>query len=93
MSDPRHSLSIAKVDIRDRSYLAGCLVLLCTSLPVALDHGAGVPGLAVSMVLVAVGVGGVKATFSPFLGKRFAQQCQVFMLILITRGPVCPEGG
>ncbi|OAL57338.1 MFS general substrate transporter [Pyrenochaeta sp. DS3sAY3a] len=56
------------------SYLAGCLILLCTSLPVSLDNGAGVPGLAVAMILVAIGVGGVKATFSPFLGDQYAQR-------------------
>jgi len=38
-----------------------------------LDNGAGVPGLAVAMILVAIGVGGVKATFSPFLGTHVNQ--------------------
>ncbi|KAH8588490.1 POT family-domain-containing protein [Bisporella sp. PMI_857] len=54
-------------------YLCGCLVMFTTSLPTALDNGAGVPGLAVSMVLIGLGVGGVKATFSPFLGDQYVQ--------------------
>jgi POT family proton-dependent oligopeptide transporter len=43
--------------------------MFATSLPVALKNGAGVPGLAVSMILVGLGVGGVKSTISPFIGK------------------------
>lgn len=44
--------------------------MFATSLPVALDSGAGVPGLALTMVLIGLGVGGVKATISPFIGER-----------------------
>ncbi|CAG9999996.1 unnamed protein product [Clonostachys byssicola] len=49
-------------------YACGGLILLLTSLPIALDHGAGPAGLGVSMILIACGVGGVKATFPIFLG-------------------------
>ncbi|KAF1995388.1 hypothetical protein P154DRAFT_526318 [Amniculicola lignicola CBS 123094] len=55
-------------------YFAGCVVLFATSLPVALDRGAGLPGLAVAMVLIGLGVGGVKATFSPYLGDQYAEK-------------------
>jgi len=51
-------------------YLFGCVVLLTTSLPVALDHGAGVGGLAAAFILVGLGVGSVKATFFPILGNQ-----------------------
>lgn len=44
--------------------------MFVSSLPVALDNGAGVPGLAVSMFFVGLGVGGVKSTISPFIGER-----------------------
>lgn len=45
-----------------------------TSIPEALDKGAGVPGLAVAMVLVGLGVASIKATIYPFLGDQYAQQ-------------------
>jgi proton-dependent oligopeptide transporter, POT family len=46
-------------------------VIVTTSLPAALDRGAGTGGFAVSIIFVAVGVGGVNATFFPFLGASF----------------------
>lgn len=52
-----------------RMYLVGCLSLLLTSLPVALDHGAGLPGLVVAMVFIGLGAGCIRATYFPFLGK------------------------
>ncbi|KAH7075833.1 oligopeptide transporter [Paraphoma chrysanthemicola] len=52
-------------------YICGCLILTLTSLPVALHAGAGVGGFAVAAVLIAFGVGGVKSTVSPFIGKFF----------------------
>lgn len=47
----------------------GCLSLLLTSLPVALDHGAGLPGLVLAMVFIGLGAGCIRATYFPFLGK------------------------
>jgi POT family proton-dependent oligopeptide transporter len=54
----------------DSIYMVGCLIQLVSSLPISLDHGVGVGGLAASMVLIGIGAGGVKATFSPFLGTK-----------------------
>ncbi|KAF2262938.1 MFS general substrate transporter [Lojkania enalia] len=51
-------------------YLVGCVVLVCTALPQALDAGAGVPGLGVAMVFVGLGVGCIKACYAPFLGDQ-----------------------
>ncbi len=48
--------------------MSGCVILFATSLPSSLQHGAGVGGLAVAMVLIGLGLGGVKATISPFIG-------------------------
>jgi hypothetical protein len=49
-------------------YLCGTLIQFLTSLPALFDREAGVAGLAVSMVLIGLGVGGTKATFTPFIG-------------------------
>ena len=51
-----------------RLYMLGCIILVATSIPRALERNAGLPGLVVAMFLIGLGVGGVKATFSPFLG-------------------------
>jgi len=54
--------------------ICGCATMFATSLPVALEHGAGIPGLAVSMFLIGLGVGGVKSTISPFIGDQYPQK-------------------
>lgn len=54
-------------------YFAGCIVLTTTSLPSALDRGAGVGGLAASLVLIGLGAGAVKATFFALLGDQYVQ--------------------
>jgi POT family proton-dependent oligopeptide transporter len=54
-------------------YFLGCLILVATSIPSSLDSGAGVPGLSVSMVFVALGAGSIKACYAPFLGDQMAK--------------------
>ncbi|KAF2000909.1 MFS general substrate transporter [Amniculicola lignicola CBS 123094] len=54
-------------------YLAGCVVLVGTSVGRALDRGAGVPGMVVTIFLVALGSGCVKACFVPFLGDQLGK--------------------
>ena len=49
-------------------YMCGCLILTLSSLPVALETGAATPGFAVAATIIALGVGGVKSTVSPFIG-------------------------
>ncbi len=55
-------------------YIIGLIILVTTSLPVSLSHGAGLPGLIVAMFIVGLGVGGVKATIGPFIGINPGQQ-------------------
>ena len=50
-------------------YILGVAILFITSLPFFLDHGAGLPGLVVAMVVISMGLGGIKATLPPFLGE------------------------
>jgi POT family proton-dependent oligopeptide transporter len=48
-------------------YICGAAVLFATSLPMSLRHHAGIPGFVTAMLLIGLGVGGVKAIISPFL--------------------------
>ncbi|KAI8941467.1 hypothetical protein NX059_002686 [Plenodomus lindquistii] len=52
-------------------YAVGLAILLITSLPPLLRQGSGLPGLIVALVIISLGVGGVKSTLPPFL----AEQC------------------
>ncbi len=52
-------------------YACGCLILTVTSLTRFLEQGAGVPGLAISLVFISLASGSVKATVAPFIGKFF----------------------
>ncbi|KAL1844005.1 hypothetical protein VTJ49DRAFT_6409 [Mycothermus thermophilus] len=53
--------------------ICGSFVMFGTSLPAALDRGAGIPGLAVTMLFIGLGVGCVKSTISPFIGDQYPQ--------------------
>jgi dipeptide/tripeptide permease len=44
-------------------------LLVATSVPASIQNGAAVPGFFVSIIIIAVGLGGVKACMSPFMGK------------------------
>ncbi|KAJ5437342.1 oligopeptide transporter [Penicillium cf. griseofulvum] len=49
----------------------GCIVLFVTSLPVVTQNSIKVFGLALAMVLLGLGTGGIKATISPFIGDQY----------------------
>jgi len=53
----------------DSIYVVGLIILTTTSIPAALENGAGLPGLIITMVIMGMGVGGVKATIGPFIGR------------------------
>lgn len=48
--------------------MLGILLLLLTSIPQALAAGAGLGGLVGAIVLIGLGVGGVKSSVAPFTG-------------------------
>ena len=56
--------------------------MVTTSIPEALNRGAGIGGLATCLVLVGLGVGSVKATFFPLLGT--------FTPLAVRTQPVAP---
>lgn len=62
-------------------YIAGLLVLFCTSLPTALDHGAGTAGLIVTMIILGIGTGGIKANVSPLIAEQYTEtKCRTKVL-------------
>ncbi|KAA8570995.1 hypothetical protein MFRU_028g00390 [Monilinia fructicola] len=51
-------------------YLSGVLLLLVTSIPRAIEAGAGLGGLIGSFVLLGLGIGGVKSSVAPFTADQ-----------------------
>jgi len=50
-------------------YAIGLTILLITSLPPLLRQGSGLPGLVVALIIISLGVRGVKSTLPLFLGQ------------------------
>ncbi|KAF2716126.1 oligopeptide transporter, partial [Polychaeton citri CBS 116435] len=55
-------------------YFLGLSISLITSIPALLDKGAGLPGVIISIIIVSLALGGIKAALPPF----FAEQCKPF---------------
>ncbi|KAE8353103.1 POT family-domain-containing protein [Aspergillus coremiiformis] len=49
----------------------GVLILFVTSLPASLEHGAGLPGLMASLVLVGLGTGAIKSNVAPLIAEQY----------------------
>ncbi|CAH0051184.1 unnamed protein product [Clonostachys solani] len=54
--------------------VAGYIVLVATSIPSALDQGAGLPGLVVTMIFVGLGQGGLSAVMYPFIADQIPDE-------------------
>jgi hypothetical protein len=63
------TISVTDTKSEERFLILGYVVLFATALPSALDHGAGLGGLAAAMVLSGIGQGGLSAVLYPFIGK------------------------
>lgn len=52
-------------------YFIGLLILTLTSIPAAIDSGAAFPGFIVSIIIIGLGTGGIKANVSPLVAEQY----------------------
>ncbi|KAK2799593.1 hypothetical protein FQN50_008431 [Emmonsiellopsis sp. PD_5] len=55
-------------------YIVGLLILLLTSIPVALEHGAGLGGFITALIVIGFGTGGIKANVSPLIADQYTKR-------------------
>ncbi|KAJ5698086.1 hypothetical protein N7462_000091 [Penicillium macrosclerotiorum] len=55
-------------------YLVGLLILVCTSIPTALSHGAGLGGFIVAVLVVGLGTGGIKSNVAPLIADQYKRK-------------------
>ncbi|KAI8081284.1 POT family-domain-containing protein [Halteromyces radiatus] len=52
-------------------YIIGWVILTCTSIPSAIEAGAGFPGYIVALIVVGFGTGGIKGIVSPLCADQY----------------------
>lgn len=52
-------------------YMIGILVLVLTSIPVAIEKGAALGGLITAMIVIGMGAGGIKSNVSPLVADQY----------------------
>ncbi|KAJ5233279.1 uncharacterized protein N7469_005045 [Penicillium citrinum] len=55
-------------------YLIGLLILVCTSIPTALEHGAGLGGFIVAILIIGLGTGGIKSNVAPLIADQYKRK-------------------
>lgn len=58
-------------------YIVGLIILTCTSIPAALDHGAGLGGFIVSIIVIGLGTGGIKSNVAPLIADQYKRRQMV----------------
>ncbi|EAW08564.1 putative POT peptide transporter [Aspergillus clavatus NRRL 1] len=56
--------------------MCGVLILFITSLPTSLDHGGGLPGLMLALILIGLGCGGIKSNVGPLIAEQYSMRSQ-----------------
>ncbi|KAK2748782.1 hypothetical protein FQN57_000363 [Myotisia sp. PD_48] len=56
------------------TYALGLLILLFTSLPIALQNGAGLGGFVVAVIVIGLGTGGIKANVAPLIAEQYTRR-------------------
>ncbi|KAJ4287354.1 peptide transporter ptr2 [Kalmusia sp. IMI 367209] len=55
-------------------YISGLLVLVCTSIPSALQHGAGTGGFIAAIIIIGLGTGGIKSNVAPLIADQYKRR-------------------
>jgi len=55
-------------------YMCGLLVLWVTSLPICLQHGAGLGGFIAAVIIIGLGTGGIKSNVSPLIAEQYTRK-------------------
>ncbi|KAH1443569.1 hypothetical protein KXW42_007402 [Aspergillus fumigatus] len=55
-------------------YLVGLLILVCTSIPTALEHDAGLGGFIVAILVIGLGTGGIKSNVAPLIADQYRRK-------------------
>ncbi|KAI2084667.1 peptide transporter ptr2 [Ophidiomyces ophidiicola] len=55
-------------------YLLGLVILLLTSLPIALQNGAGLGGFIAAVIAIGLGTGGIKSNVSPLIADQYTRR-------------------
>lgn len=58
-------------------YIVGLLILTLTSIPVALEHGAGLGGFIVAILIIGLGTGGIKSNVAPLIADQYKRRQMV----------------
>ncbi|KAF4449661.1 POT family proton-dependent oligopeptide transporter [Fusarium albosuccineum] len=55
-------------------YWVGLIILWTTSLPVAMEHGAGKAGYIVAIIVIGLGTGGIKSNIAPLIADQYQRR-------------------
>ncbi|KAF2132509.1 PTR2-domain-containing protein [Dothidotthia symphoricarpi CBS 119687] len=58
-------------------YILGLLILTCTSIPGALEHGAGLGGFVAALIVIGLGTGGIKSNVAPLIADQYKRRQMV----------------
>lgn len=50
------------------------MILVCTSIPHSLEHGAGLPGFIVAILVIGLGTGGIKSNVAPLIADQYKRK-------------------
>lgn len=56
------------------TYAVGLIILVCTSIPAALENGAGLGGFIAAVIVIGLGTGGIKSNVSPLIADQYTRR-------------------